>query len=67
LDALGLALAAGSGVLNDFANADCDLTGTMAAKKRERAAGCHVCRILVGLQDRHAALDLMNKWIAQDA
>jgi hypothetical protein len=25
LDTLGLALAAGSGVLNDFANADCDL------------------------------------------
>jgi hypothetical protein len=26
LDTVGLALAAGSGVLNDFANPDCDLT-----------------------------------------
>jgi len=32
LDTLGLALAAGSGVLNHFANADCDLTAPWRQK-----------------------------------
>jgi len=39
----------------------------MAAKKREHAACRHARRILVGLQDRHGAVDLMSKRIAQDA
>jgi hypothetical protein len=32
LDTVGLALAAGSGVLNDFANPDCDLTAPWRQK-----------------------------------
>jgi hypothetical protein len=66
LDTLGLALAPGSGVLNDFANVDCDLTA-LGGKKRERAARRHVRRILVRLQDRDGAVELMSKRIAQDA